>query len=71
MFDLGYEAVGRMHSKMDIQADWHEPFRKGILYYLEGDIIKGVLLWNVWDKVDQAAALISRSIQEKDIKLTY
>jgi len=56
---------------MDIHAEWREPFRKGVLYYLEGDIIRGVLLWNVWDKVDQAAALISRSIHEKDARIAF
>jgi 3-phenylpropionate/trans-cinnamate dioxygenase ferredoxin reductase subunit len=71
MFDLGYEAVGKMNNKMDIEVDWKEPMREGILYYLEKDVIKGVLLWNVWEKVEQATALISRNIHEKNVKIEY
>ena len=58
MFDLGYEAVGQCDSRMDIVADWGEPFRHGVLYYLRDGRVRGVLLMDVWDKVDEARALI-------------
>ncbi len=58
LFDLGYEAVGEMSSKMETFSDWEEPFKKGVVYYLDGGNIRGVLLWNVWEKVDQARALM-------------
>lgn len=58
LFDLGYEAVGELNSQSEIIEDWLEEYQKGILYYLAGDQIKGVLLWNVWDKVDEARHLI-------------
>jgi hypothetical protein len=29
-----------------------------VLYYLSDDIVRGVMLCNVWDKVDEARALI-------------
>lgn len=39
--------------------DWREPYRKGVVYDLEAGRVRGVLLWNVWDQVDAARALIA------------
>jgi NADPH-dependent 2,4-dienoyl-CoA reductase/sulfur reductase-like enzyme len=59
LFDLGYEAVGEMSSKMKTIEDWQEePFKKGVVYYMDDGRVRGVLLWNVWEKVDQARALM-------------
>ena len=58
LFDLGYEAVGELSSKLETVSDWQEPFRKGVVYYLESGRVRGVLLWNVWEKVDAARALM-------------
>ncbi|MES1247636.1 MAG: FAD/NAD(P)-binding oxidoreductase [Actinomycetota bacterium] len=54
LFDLGYEAVGDVDSRLEVDAEWQEPFRKGVLTYLDGGRPRGVVLWNVWDKVDEA-----------------
>lgn len=59
LFDLGYEAVGELDSKLETFADWKTPFREGIVYYLNQGRIRGVLLWNVWSQVDAARALIN------------
>jgi len=59
LFELGYEAVGEISSRMETVTDWQEPFKKGVIYYLENKRVHGVLLWNVWDQVDYARALIS------------
>lgn len=68
LFDLGYEAVGELDSRMEIVADWQEPFRKGIIYYLKNRLVRGVLLWNVWGQVDAARRLIAehRQLEELD-----
>lgn len=59
LFDLGYEAVGRLDSRYQLVEDWkEEPYKKGVVYYLDGGHLRGVLLWNVWDKVDAARDLI-------------
>jgi NADPH-dependent 2,4-dienoyl-CoA reductase/sulfur reductase-like enzyme len=58
LFELGYEAVGATSSKMEIISDWQEPFQKGVIYYLEAGRVRGVILWNVWKKVDAARALM-------------
>lgn len=59
LFDLGYEAVGELDSRLETVADWQEPFKKGVVYYLKGGRVQGVLLWNVWDQVDAARQLIA------------
>ena len=59
LFDLGYEAVGEMDPRGEMVADWKEPFREGVVYYLAGGRVRGVLLWNTWGQVDAARALIA------------
>ena len=58
LFDLGYEAVGVVDSRLDAVEDWQEPNRKGVVTYVEDGRPSGVLLWNVWDKVDAARDLL-------------
>ncbi|QFY41610.1 SidA/IucD/PvdA family monooxygenase [Candidatus Methylospira mobilis] len=60
LFELGYEAVGRLDARMKTVADWSEPYRKGVVYYLQNERVKGVLLWNVWDRVPLARELIAQ-----------
>lgn len=62
MFDLGYEAVGELHTDHNVIEDWAEPYRKGVVYYLSGSEIRGVLLWNVWGKVADATRLIGTTV---------
>ncbi len=59
LFDLGYEAVGELDPHLEIVADWKEPHREGVVYYLREARVRGVLLWNVWGQVDEARRLIA------------
>lgn len=59
LFALGYEAVGELDPRLETVTDWKEPYREGVLYYLKAGRVRGVLLWNVWNKVDAARALIA------------
>lgn len=59
LFDLGYEAVGETDSRLNIVTDWQEPFQKGVVYYLQDQRVRGVLLWNTWDQVENARHLIA------------
>jgi NADPH-dependent 2,4-dienoyl-CoA reductase/sulfur reductase-like enzyme len=59
LFDLGYEAVGDVDARLDTVADWKVPYREGVITYRRDGRIRGVLLWNVWDQVDSARALIA------------
>ena len=70
LFDLGYEAVGELSSKMETFSDWQEPFKKGVVYYLDDGRVRGVLLWNVWEKVEEARALMQEKepLKAEDLK---
>lgn len=59
LFELGYEAVGELDSRLETFSDWKTPYREGIVYYLNNGRVRGVLLWNVWGQVDAARALIA------------
>ncbi len=59
LFDLGYEAVGEVDARLETVADWKQPFREGVVYYLRDGRVRGVLLWNVWEQVDAARKLIA------------
>jgi NADPH-dependent 2,4-dienoyl-CoA reductase/sulfur reductase-like enzyme len=61
LFDLGYEAVGELDSRLQTVSDWEEPFRKGVVYYMRDRKVRGVLLWNVWEQVDAARQLIAEN----------
>jgi NADPH-dependent 2,4-dienoyl-CoA reductase/sulfur reductase-like enzyme len=58
LFELGYEAVGEVDSRLETVADWQEPYREGVVYYLRDGRVRGVLLWNVWEQVEAARELI-------------
>ncbi len=59
LFELGYEAVGELDSRLETFVDWKDPFKKGVIYYLADRRVHGVLLWNVWDTVPKARELIA------------
>lgn len=59
MFELGYEAVGELDSRLETFADWKEPNKEGVIYYLQNGRVRGVLLWNVWGQVGAARDLIA------------
>lgn len=58
LFDLGYEAVGELDSRLETVADWKTENREGVIYYLRDGQVRGVLLWNTWGQVDHARELI-------------
>jgi 3-phenylpropionate/trans-cinnamate dioxygenase ferredoxin reductase subunit len=61
LFELGYEAVGELNSGLETVVDWQDAFRKGTIYYLGQGRVRGVLLWNVWSKVDAARELLQQA----------
>ncbi len=60
MFELGYEAVGELDSRLETFADWKTPNQEGVIYYLRAGRVRGALLWNVWGQVDAARQLIAQ-----------
>ncbi|SEB61042.1 Apoptosis-inducing factor, C-term [Nocardioides exalbidus] len=65
ILDHGYEAVGETKSDLDLVEDWKDgEVGTGVVYYLKSGHVRGVLLWNVWDSVDQARELIAETKDE-------
>ena len=59
LFDLGYEAVGELDSRLRTTADWTHVGGAGTVYYLDDEgRPRGVLLWNLFGHVDTARDLI-------------
>ncbi len=59
IFEYGYEAVGELDPRLSTFADWKDKYETGVIYYLKENRIRGVLLWNTWDQVDEARKLIA------------
>jgi len=59
LFELGYEAVGDVDSRLETIAEWEELGRKGVVCYLAEGKPRGFLLWDAWGKVDAARELIA------------
>jgi NADPH-dependent 2,4-dienoyl-CoA reductase/sulfur reductase-like enzyme len=59
LFDMGYEAIGDTNKRLDIFEDWIDPFKKGTIFYLNEGRIRGLIFWNLWDKVEQGKEVIS------------
>ena len=70
LFDLGYEAIGELNPTLDVVANWREPFREGIIYYLRNRRVRGVILWNSWGLVDAARQLLAEPKLFKPEELT-
>lgn len=59
IFDIHYDAVGELDPALQIVYDWQEPFQKGAVFYMAGERVRGVLLWNMNQGLDKARALIA------------
>jgi NADPH-dependent 2,4-dienoyl-CoA reductase/sulfur reductase-like enzyme len=63
LFDLGYEAVGELDSRMRAIADWADVGHDGAVYYVDDEgAPRGVLLWNRFGQVDAARDLIRGAV---------
>lgn len=65
LFDDGYEAIGELTTRLETVEDFGgEDHSAGVVYYLDGGRVRGVLLWNTWDSVPKAQRLIERTAAE-------
>jgi 3-phenylpropionate/trans-cinnamate dioxygenase ferredoxin reductase subunit len=59
LFDLGYEAVGELDSRLNTLVELGELGEEGLVYYLDAEQRpRGVLLWNLFGRVEEARELI-------------
>lgn len=71
LFDFGFEALGEVNTELKIKADWKEDLKKGIVYYLDEGVIKGIMFCNVWEKVPEGRCVLAEktSYRENMIKM--
>ncbi len=60
LFDLGYEAVGELDTRLETVEDWQEKYQKGTVFYLREGRVRGVLLWNNWGKIEKARMILKK-----------
>jgi len=60
LFEFGYEAVGDVNSKLETFADWRKENDTGVIYYLSDGKVRGAMMCNVWEKVEDARELIQQ-----------
>jgi NADPH-dependent 2,4-dienoyl-CoA reductase/sulfur reductase-like enzyme len=58
LFEFGYEAVGEVDARLETVARWEKENETGVIFYLKNRAIRGVMMCNVWEKVDAARALV-------------
>lgn len=58
LFEFGYEAVGEVDSGLETIPCWRKENDTGVIYYLKDKIIRGVMMCNLWDRIDAARELI-------------
>jgi NADPH-dependent 2,4-dienoyl-CoA reductase/sulfur reductase-like enzyme len=56
--ELTFEGVGELWARLDTDIVWVEPGREGATFYLRDDVIRGVLMLNMPDRLDWARQLI-------------
>jgi NADPH-dependent 2,4-dienoyl-CoA reductase/sulfur reductase-like enzyme len=56
--DLQFEGVGELWARLDTEIVWMQPGREGVVFYLRDDVIRGVLLINVSERLEWARGLI-------------
>lgn len=60
VYDDGYQAVGTVSTSLHTVEDWKSVGKEGVVYYLDEDaVVRGVLMWNVWEGLDTARTLLA------------
>jgi NADPH-dependent 2,4-dienoyl-CoA reductase/sulfur reductase-like enzyme len=56
--ELKFEGVGELWARLSTEIVWAQPGREGVVFYLREDVIRGVLLINVPERIEWARGLI-------------
>jgi 3-phenylpropionate/trans-cinnamate dioxygenase ferredoxin reductase component len=75
LFEFGYESAGDITSVHPTYPVWKTPNNTGVIYYMAEDTVAGIMLCNVWDKVEEAREIVRAkrrySKKELDILIKY
>ena len=58
LFEFGYEATGDVSTRLDTFADWEKENESGAIYYLADGKVRGVMMCNLWDKMEIAREMV-------------
>lgn len=58
LFDLSYEALGVVDPGLKTVEEWEEGRESGVVYYMEAERVRGILLWNRQGKIREARKLL-------------
>lgn len=56
--ELMFEGVGELWARLATEILWVEPGREGVVFYLRDDVIRGVLMINMRDRLEWARGLV-------------
>jgi len=56
--DMQFEGVGELWARLDTEVVWIEPGHEGAVFYIREDVVRGVLLINVPERIEWARALV-------------
>lgn len=56
--DLNFEGVGELWARLDTEIVWIEPGHEGAVFYVANDVVRGVLLINVPERIEWARTMI-------------
>jgi NADPH-dependent 2,4-dienoyl-CoA reductase/sulfur reductase-like enzyme len=59
LWELGYEAVGEVDSRLEMVEKWKAQNEEGTVYYLRDGKVRGALFWNVYGMVGAGRRLIA------------
>lgn len=62
LFEFGYEATGDVSTRLETFADWEKENETGVIYYLADGKVRGVMMCNVWDKMETARELVRNGV---------
>ncbi|WP_018296596.1 NAD(P)/FAD-dependent oxidoreductase [Corynebacterium lubricantis] len=61
LFSDGYEAIGLLSTRFEVKEVWNDDQTAAVVWYLDGDKVQGVLLWNTWDSVPAAREAVRKN----------
>ncbi len=62
LFDIGFEAIGELDSKLEMSEKWDELGRHGVVTYQKEGRVRGALLVGVWDQIDRMREIIAKEM---------
>jgi NADPH-dependent 2,4-dienoyl-CoA reductase/sulfur reductase-like enzyme len=63
LFEIGYEAVGEIDSRLELVEEWRIPNVEGTVTYLRDGRVRGALYWNVYGSIGAGRRSIGSALE--------